>query len=216
MLSLAATAYELALQREPDNAAACERLGLLYLQAARNAEAGALFERAIRLEPLRWQSLNGLGLVSDRRKDYPAAIAYYDRALAAEPRAATVITNRGHSRYLAGDLAGAERDLREAIRLGARNGAWTGLGMVQAKQARYPEALQSFLQETDLPKAYNRLGEVAMDRGDYAQARRLFEQASSASPRYFEAAQRNLGLVNEVLAAQDAAAQSRMAPVPLR
>lgn len=212
--ALAVTAYELALQRGADNAAACERLGLLYLQAGRNEEAGALFERVIALEPKRWRSLNGLGMIAERRKDYAAAIGYYDRALEAEPRAAAVMTNRGQSRYLAGDLTGAERDLREAIRMGARNGAWTGLGTVQASQARYAEALQSFLQESDMPKAYNRLGEAAMQRGDYPHAKRYFESASRESPRYFEAAQRNLGLVNELLAAQDSSTAPRGALRP--
>ena len=39
-----------------------------------------------------------------------------------------------------------------------------------------------------------------MERGDNVQAKRYFESAASASPRYFEAAQKNLGLVNERLA----------------
>jgi len=199
--ALAQKAYELALERDPDNAAACERLGLLYLESARNDEAHASFERALALEPNRWRSENGLGIVADRRKDFAGAITHYGRALALEPKAAPVMNNRGYSRFLAGDLAGAEADLKEAIRLGARNGAWTNLGRVQARQARYAEALESFLQETDLPNAYNSVGEAAMERGDYLQARKYFESASSASPRYFEAAQKNLGIVNERLAA---------------
>ena len=96
--ALAATAYELALQRGGDSAAACERLGLLYVQAGRNDEAAALFERALAQEPKRWRSLNGLGLLAERRKDYAGAIVNYDRALEAEPRAATVLTNRGLAR----------------------------------------------------------------------------------------------------------------------
>jgi Flp pilus assembly protein TadD len=198
--ALAQKAYELALERDPDNAAASERLGLLYLESARNDAARALFERALALEPNRWRSENGLGIVADRRKDFAAAISHYGRALALEPKAAPVMNNRGYSRFLAGDLAGAEADLKEAIRLGASNGAWTNLGRVQARQARYAEALESFLQEADLPNAYNLVGEAAMGRGDYVQARKYFESASSASPRYFEAAQKNLGIVNERLA----------------
>ena len=208
--ALAQKAYELALERDPNNAAACERLGQLYLQGARNDEARALFDRAIALEPNRWRSENGLGIVADRRKDFAAAIAHYDRALALEPKAAPVMNNRGYSRFLAGDLAAAEADLKEAIRLGARDGAWTNLGRVQARQARYAEALESFLQEVDLANAYNLLGEAAMERGDNVQAKRYFESAVSASPRYFEAAHKNLGIANERLAAAaPAAAASR-------
>jgi len=197
--ALAEKAYELALERDPNNAAACERLGLLYLESARNEEARALFDRSIALEPNRWRAENGLGIVADRRKDFAAAIAHYDRALAIEPKAAVVMNNRGYSRFLAGDLPGAESDLKEAIRLGARDGVWTNLGRVQARQARYAEALESLLREADLANAYNLLGEAAMERGDNVQAKRYFESAVSASPRYFEAAHRNLGLVNERL-----------------
>jgi len=159
-----------------------------------------LFDRAIALEPNRWRSHNGLGIVADGRKDFAAAIGHYDRALAIEPTAALVMNNRGYSRFLAGDLTGAEADLKEAIRLGARNGVWTNLGKVQARQGRYAVALESFLQALDLANAYNLLGEAAMEQGDDLRAKRYFDSASSASPRYFEAAQKNLGIVNERLA----------------
>lgn len=198
--ALAEKAYELALDRQPQNAAACERLGLLYVQSERNANARELFERAIELEPDRWRSHDGLGILADRRQDYASAIRHYDRALELEPKAASVMNNRGYSRFLSGDPLRAESDLKEAIRLGARNGAWTNLGKVQASQARYGEALESFLKEMDVPHAYNALGEVAMERGDDLQAKKYFEEASRASPRYFEAAQRNLNIVSERLA----------------
>lgn len=208
--ALAEKAYEFALERQPDNAAACERLGLLYLQSQRYEEARALLERALALEPDRWRSHDGLGVVADNRRNFAEAVAHYDRALAIEPQAATVFNNRGFSRYLAGDLPGAEADFREAIRLGARAGTWTNLGKAQARQERYAEALESFLQDTDMAHAYNLLGEAAMGNRDYALAKRYFESASSASPRYFEAAQKNLGLVNERLAAPAVADETRL------
>ena len=198
--ALAEKAYEFALERQPDDAAASERLGLLYLQSARDGQTQALFERAVSLQPNRWRSYNGLGILADRRQDFAAAIGHYDRALEIEPKAAPVMNNRGYSRFLAGDPVGAETDLKEAIRLGASDGAWTNLGKVQASQARYEEALQSFLQAMDLPNAYNLLGEAATEGGDYLAAQRYFTKAIDASPRYFGEAQKNLALVNERLA----------------
>jgi Flp pilus assembly protein TadD len=198
--SLAEKAYEFALERKPDDAAASERLGLLYLQSARDGDTRGLFERAISLEPNRWRSHNGLGILADRRKDFVEAIGHYDRALQIEPKAAPVMNNRGYSRFLAGDPVGAEADLKEAIRLGARDSAWTNLGKVQASQARYEDALESFLHAMDVPHAYNLLGEAAMESGDDTVARKYFASANSASPRYFEEAQKNLSLVNERLA----------------
>jgi tetratricopeptide (TPR) repeat protein len=94
--------------------------------------------------------------------------------------------------------------LKTAIRLGAKGGVWTNLGKVQAMQGRYAEGLESLLQDKDLAHAYNLLGEAAMERGDFEAAKRYFESAISESPRYFEAAQKNLGLANERLLAAPA------------
>jgi Flp pilus assembly protein TadD len=198
--ALAEKAFELALERDPDNAAACERLGLLYLHSQRNEAARALFDHAISLDANRWQAHNGLGVAADRRRDFTSAIAHYDTALVLEPNMAAVVNNRGYSRYLAGDLAGAKADFKRAIQLGAFAGTWTNLGKVQATQGRYAAALESFLKETDLAHAYNMLGETAMTSADYAAAQKYFTSAIAASPRYFDAAQKNLGLVNERLA----------------
>jgi Flp pilus assembly protein TadD len=197
---LAERAFELALERDPGNAGACERLGLLYLGSQRAEQARALFERATRIDPDRWQSHNGLGIAADRRGDFAAAIAHYDKALVLAPGTAAVVNNRGYSRMLAGDLAGADADFRLAIALGAQAGTWVNLGKVEAKQGHYAEALECLLKETGLAQAHNMIGEVAMDAGDLAAAQKYFTLAISSSPRYFEAAEENLGLVNERLA----------------
>ena len=195
--ALAEKAFALALERDPDNAAANERLGLLYLQSQKNDAAQALFEHAIAVDPNRWQSHNGLGIAADRRRDFTAAIAHYDTAHVLEPRAAAVVNNRGYSRYLTGDFRGAEGDFREALRLGALAGTWTNLGKAQASQTRYAEALESLLHETDIAQAYNLLGEVALERGNFVAAQKYFKLAISASPRYFQAARGNLALAEE-------------------
>jgi tetratricopeptide (TPR) repeat protein len=209
--ALAEKAYELALERDPKSAGGCERLGLLYLQDGRNEDSEGLLQRAIALDANRWRSYNGLGVLADRRNDFPAAIGYYDRALAIDPKAASAMNNRGYSRFLAGDLAGAEADLKAAIRLGATGGVWTNLGKVQAKQGRYPDALESLLKEMDLAHAYNLLGESAMESGDYSRAKRYFESAISEAPRYYEAAHRNLGLANERLLAAPTTSATKVA-----
>ena len=201
--ALAAKAFELALAREPDNAGASERLGLLYLQDGRADAATPLLERAIALDARRWQSHNGLGIAADNRKDFAAAIAHYAAALAVEPMATMVINNRGYSRYLAGDFAGAEAEYLLAISLGARAGAWVNLGMAQARQRRYAEALESFMKEHDEAHARNLLGEAAMEGGDLETAQNEFMLALSASPRFFPAAQGNLDLVAKRIAERE-------------
>ena len=209
--ALAEKAYELALERDPKSAGGCERLGLLYLQDNRNEDSERLLQRAIALESNRWRSYNGLGVLADRRNEFATAIGFYDQALAIDPKAASAMNNRGYSRFLAGDLPGAEADLKAAIRLGATGGVWTNLGKVQAKQGRYPDALESLLKEMDLAHAYNLLGESAMESGDYSRAKRYFESAISEAPRYYEAAHRNLSLANERLLAAPTTSATKVA-----
>ena len=195
--ALAERAFEMALQLDPENPGINERLGLLYLEANRDVAARPLLERAITLDDKRWQSHNGLGIAADRRKDFAAAISHYDAAHVLEPRAVTVVNNRGYSRYLAGDFTGAEADFRTALQMGGHPGTWTNLGRALARQGRFEDALESFKKEADAAHAYNLLGEEALEAGKLIQARDFFAQAISAAPRHFQAAHENLELANE-------------------
>jgi tetratricopeptide (TPR) repeat protein len=195
--ALAEKAFELALERDPGNVGASERLGLLYIESHKDQEAERLLNAAVNGDANRWRAYNGLGILADRRGDFARAKQDYDQAQRLQPENANVINNRGYSRYLAGDLAGAEVDLRLAISLGAPAGAWTNLAHVQAAQARYDEALQNLLREHDEAAAYNHLGMAALEAGDLLKARDYFSEAIRISPRYFAAAQENLAQVNE-------------------
>ena len=212
--ALAEKAFELALERDPANPGACERLGLLYLESKQDEAAERLLQAAVRKDPQRWRSYNGLGILADRRSEFASAEQHYDRAHLLQPNNASVINNRGYSHYLAGKLLAAEADLRYAVQLGAPLGSWSNLGKVLAKQGRYEEALESLLKEADTAHAYNALGEVAREVGDLQMARQHFNDAIGAAPRYFPEAQENLAEVDEQLAAATppAAPMARVAP----
>jgi len=196
---LARKAFEMALERGGEHAGTLERLGLIYLQEERVQEASALLTRAIKLDPRRWRAHNGLGVLADGRREYAAAQSHYDAALSIEPKAGIAYNNRGYSKYLAGDLAGAEQDFYGAIRLGAGDQALLNLGRVQAKSRRYSAAFKTLLDAFDTAHAYNEVGEVAMLNGDHHIAKAYFENATNASPAYFEKAYKNLASANEAL-----------------
>jgi tetratricopeptide (TPR) repeat protein len=105
---------------------------------------------------------------------------------------------------------GEARPPRLASALRFSDSSSTGTGFTQAAQAHYDEAIKCFLKEADPPHAYNLGGEIAMKNSNYAAAQKFFTSAISASPRYFEAAQKNLALVNERLT-ESAAADRRVA-----
>jgi Tfp pilus assembly protein PilF len=197
--TLARKAFELALSRGGDHAATLERLGLIYLQEELNDNAAKLLSKAVEIEPGRWRAHNGLGVLADRRGEPAAALLHYGDALVWEPKAGIVYNNRGYSRFLAGDLLGAEKDLREAIRLGSGDRAWLNLGKVQAKTRQYGMAFQSFLETLDTARAYNEVGEAAFRNRDYRIAKAYFENAANEAPSYFERAHKNIALANEEL-----------------
>ncbi len=65
---------------------------------------------------------------------------------------------------------------------------------------------EHFLEAYDAPHAYNAVGEGAMENGDHRIAQTYFENASTASPSYFEEAEKNLTLAREALAGRGPAA----------
>lgn len=198
-LLLARKAFEMALARGGEQAATMERLGLIYLQEENDEQARTLLTRVVAIEPGRWRSHNGLGVLADRRGEHAAALVHYGDALVWEPKAGIVYNNRGYSRFLDGDLPGAERDLREAIHLGIADRAWLNLGKVQAKERQYGLAFRSFLETLDTAHAYNEVGEAASRNGDLGVAKAYFENAANESPTYFEEAVKNLAVANEEL-----------------
>jgi Flp pilus assembly protein TadD len=69
------------------------------------------------------------------------------------------------------------------------------LGLVQARQKKYSMAVHTMTRLVASEVAYNDVGYIAMRQGDLGIAERYFRKAIQLSPRYFEAAQRNLTLL---------------------
>jgi Tfp pilus assembly protein PilF len=188
---LATMAFTSVLQLDQDHVGALQSLGLIYLQEKRQDEAQDLLERAIIQDPLLWRAQNGVGIIADMSGEHAKAIRAYDAALAANPGDASLLNNRGYSLYLNGKYEAASKDFLAAAAQGAER-AWLNLGLVRARQKRYPEAVQLMARNVDVEVAYNDVGYIAMRQGDLAVAERYFHKAIGLSPRYFDAAQRNL------------------------
>ena len=213
-LRLATRAYRAMLKADPRDVAALESLGLIYLKAKAFADAKDLFERAVLEDSTRWRAFNGLGVIADMRGEHGVAVLAYDSALAAKPGDPVLLNNRGYSYYLVGAFQSATRDFIEAGTYGLER-AWVNLGLVMARQGRYPEAVQTMLGPIDAAVAYNDVGYIAMRQGDYDVAELYFEKAISLSPRHFAAATQNLEELKTLTASRTALAL-RETGVPLR
>jgi Flp pilus assembly protein TadD len=186
-------AYERVISLEPENAAAHERLGMLYLESRQKDNAVIHLEKAVKLDETRWASNNALGVLADTSREYESAIGYYEAALEHNPQSAMLMTNMGYSFYLAGQLEEAERLFVMAIGIDREySAAASNLGLVRARQGKYDSAVNVLENVMLRQKALNDVGYIAFKNGDVEEAERLLDEAVRTSPTYYETAHQNL------------------------
>jgi len=201
----ALAAYEHAAELDPENAKAYEGAGLIYLDSDAEEPARTMLDRAVSIDDSLWRAHNGLGVIADLEGRYDDAIEQYELGLAEFPESAMLRSNLGYSRYLSGDLSGAESDFVQAIRID-RNyvTAWKNLGLVYARTGRYQKALEVLQATSDKSIAYNDVGYIAMLNEDYEMAETFFDEAIRLSPKYYAGAVRNREIVRNRLKEQSA------------
>ncbi len=84
-------------------------------QAGRQGEAVALFHELLDRAGEQPLALNALGMDALGRRDFASAAAFFDRAIAADPRAPELQMNLAKAYREAGDVAGEERALLGAL-----------------------------------------------------------------------------------------------------
>ena len=95
---LAARAFQFALQQNPEHAVSREGLGLLHFRAGNDTAAREHLEAAVASDTNLWRAYNALGVLADRNKDFALAQIHYSAALAIQPRADSILINRGYSK----------------------------------------------------------------------------------------------------------------------
>ena len=107
--------FERALAIDPRDARAWNNLGNIFRATNRAENAERAYRKSIELAPRYPDPLNGLGAL-DVQRDRPAeAIPLFDKAIALSPSYFEARLNRGIARELAGDRAGAKRELEALI-----------------------------------------------------------------------------------------------------
>ncbi|WP_372987545.1 tetratricopeptide repeat protein [Marinobacter sp.] len=197
----AASAFELALQLEPDHAGALEGLGLMLMKRRQHDRARTMLEKSVAADGNRWQALNALGIMADLRSDFAAARDYYDRALAIAPRNARLHNNLGYSFYLIGHWNRAEYQYQTALNIDPdHERAWRNLGQLYTRLERFDEALEALIKVMPEADAWNTIGYILMNEGNYRQAEEYFSKAAKASPSYHVTANDNLAQVRRLIA----------------
>jgi tetratricopeptide (TPR) repeat protein len=140
-----------ALAGDPANAEAHELLGRIFVAQGKHPEALAQFDQLARTSESATASANTMiGMLHEERRDLAAARAAYERALAANPRAAVAANNLAWIHTQAGG------DLKEALKL----------AQVANEEMRRPES------EDTLGWVYHQLGLTAQAVAAFESARR--------------------------------------------
>jgi tetratricopeptide (TPR) repeat protein len=190
-------AFEMAHSADPQEPRIAERLGRLYMQDQKFDRASEIYAQVLTLNPQRSRALDGMGEVCLARAEYAQSIGYFDKALQGEKAdTAAVLTHRGYAKLLNNDLQGAETDLRAALVVAPRQDTLRYLAELQVRRGDTAAALESLLKFMDAAPAYNEIGVLLMHVNKYRDAREYFAKAISASPVWFEEAQRNLALAD--------------------
>ena len=170
-----------------------EGIGLSLL--GRTDEALPVLETAVSLNADAWHAWNALGVIYDRRHEWPKAGAAYDHAMATSSGSPLVLNNRGFSRLSQNKLDDAAADFVAALQKkpdfsSARN----NLRLAIAMKGDYTRATEG-ANAADRPSVLNNAGFAAMARGDYSTAENLLGQAMQAKGEYYAVAATNLEVV---------------------
>jgi len=108
-------------------------------------EAVAELSTAAMVGPDLAEANNLLGLAYDRMGWHLQAAECYERALTASPKNGVVLANLGYSLYLADDLGGALKRLKQASKLVPGTPViYNNIGVVEARLRHYDEAFKYF------------------------------------------------------------------------
>lgn len=127
-----------------------------------------------------------------RLNQFDQALAAYQEALTADPKAATVYNNRALVRYRAGQVKAALDDLDQAVRLQPDLAeAYNNRGWIKYKNGNAAGAKADLTKavglKPDLASALTNLGLIAQGEGDQSGAAKLFDRATAADPDYGQA-----------------------------
>lgn len=171
-------------------------VGLAFLRLGDSGSARKYLSEAVAVDPTLWRAQLGLGQIADQARDWTAAEAAYQSALALKPRAAG-FNNLGLSyahqrRY---DEAIAQFQASLALKQDAT--VRTNLRFAHAMKGDYLNALAGVAKE-NLPDALNNVGYAAMLRGDYDAAEAYLTRAIEASATHHRIAADNLQLLKDM------------------
>lgn len=221
-IPLAEKAYTRAVEENPNNAAALERLGVLYSRNGNLPDGQVYFYRSINADQIRLkqtepfargkdavtaeqvesltfdidsplQAYIGLGILADVNQEIEVAQAYYQKALAIEPSSSLAKLNLGYSYYMAGEYKQALFYTKQVVAMQPDNQrAVNNLALIYIRQGQVTNALNVFMRVMPDYQALNNVGYLLMLNQQQEQSVPYFKQAINKKPSYYPLANDNL------------------------
>lgn len=149
-----------ALELQPESVRAWRELGWALVAMGQDAEGFQAIQRAVQIDPRDAAALGGMGrALFVGRAQFAEAAAWFDRALAENPKAGWYALQLAHCAALLrqferGDAAARRAiALQEAFLSGQEGivivGGWMRLGHVRALEGRHADAVDLFLRELE-------------------------------------------------------------------
>jgi Flp pilus assembly protein TadD len=196
-LDLVEVCYRLILEQKKTNLLIRERYGLLLIQLNKLADAEQSLQQVIAADNQSWKSYNGLGIIADIGGKHAEAGKFFEQAYALQPNNPELLNNYGFSLYMQGKLLEARELFLRALKIQPDfKKALYNFALVEARHARYPEALASFSKVLSPPEANNDTGYIAMKNGDLEEAEFYLNQAQILSSHFYPKAHDNLDELN--------------------
>jgi tetratricopeptide (TPR) repeat protein len=173
----------------PGLSMAHNNLGLALAALGQLAEAAASLRQAVQLNARFVEAVDNLGKVLRDLGDSREALACYRRAVALDPQRADTHCHLGEALCESGELAEAVASFRRALAQRTDHAqAHLGLAAALRLQNEADGALAScraaLSLEPDSAAALTLLGDLHVDRGEFAQAQELFERARAVDPDF--------------------------------
>ncbi|HEX8163596.1 MAG TPA: tetratricopeptide repeat protein [Pyrinomonadaceae bacterium] len=191
-----------AIKEFPSSARIWLALGIAQLTGGNNGDAEESFRRSLELDPQSVPALGYLGTTHAERGDYAQALAFYERAIAADGKQGVVYYLAADTmlKLPGGDGEKAERYLARAIALDPTlAAARLALAKIYERAGQWADAathLERAVQlAPDLNEAHYHLGRVYQRLGRAEDARRemaLFKERSDTEKQRREAERRDL------------------------